>query len=49
MPMPEPFEKTAPPDKIGKIDKKRVAAWALYDFANSVYPAVVTTTVFSVY
>ena len=26
-----------------------VAAWALYDFANSIYPAVITTAVFSVY
>ena len=41
--MLEPFEKIEP------LDKKRVAAWALYDFANSVYPAVITTTVFSVY
>ena len=38
-----------PFEKIEPLDKKRVAAWALYDFANSVYPAVVTTTVFSVY
>ncbi|MFZ3072230.1 MAG: MFS transporter [Thermodesulfobacteriota bacterium] len=43
MPMPEQPGKTTP------LDKKRVAAWALYDFANSVYPAVITTTVFSVY
>ncbi|HET9234951.1 MAG TPA: MFS transporter, partial [Candidatus Eisenbacteria bacterium] len=27
----------------------RVLAWALYDFASSVYPAVITATVFSVY
>ena len=26
-----------------------VAAWVLYDFANSIYPAVITTAVFSVY
>ena len=26
-----------------------IAAWALYDFANSIYPAVITTAVFSVY
>ncbi len=31
------------------MNRKRVAAWALYDFANSVYPAVITTAVFSVY
>ncbi len=31
------------------MNRKRIAAWALYDFANSVYPAVITTAVFSVY
>lgn len=28
------------------MDKKRVGAWAMFDFANSVYPAVITTAVF---
>ncbi|MYJ17038.1 MAG: MFS transporter, partial [Gemmatimonadetes bacterium] len=27
-------------------DKRTVRAWILYDFANSIYPAVVTTAVF---
>jgi UMF1 family MFS transporter len=31
------------------LDKKKVGAWALYDFANSVFPAVMTTAVFPVY
>ena len=31
------------------MDKKQVGAWALFDFANSVYPAVMTTAVFPVY
>ena len=31
------------------MNKRVIRAWALYDFANSVYPAVVTTAVFSVY
>jgi UMF1 family MFS transporter len=31
------------------MNKKQVGAWALFDFANSVYPAVITTTVFSIY
>ena len=31
------------------INRRHVAAWALYDLANSVYPAVITATVFSVY
>ncbi len=31
------------------MNRKRIAVWALYDFANSVYPAVITATVFSVY
>jgi UMF1 family MFS transporter len=30
-------------------DAKRVGAWCLYDFANSVYSAVIPATVFSVY
>lgn len=28
------------------LNRKQVGAWALFDFANSVYPAVVTTVVF---
>ena len=31
------------------MNRKHVTYWALYDFANSVYPAVITATVFSVY
>lgn len=31
------------------MNRKHITAWALYDFANSVYPAVITTAVFSVY
>ena len=31
------------------MNKKQIGAWALFDFANSVYPAVITTTVFSIY
>jgi len=31
------------------MNKKRVGAWALFDFANSVYPAVMTTAVFPVF
>ncbi len=31
------------------MDRKQVGAWALFDFANSVYPAVIQTAVFSVY
>ena len=27
------------------MNKKQVGAWVLFDFANSVYPAVITTTV----
>ena len=28
------------------MDKKQVGAWAMFDFANSVYPAVITSVVF---
>ena len=31
------------------MNRRLVAVWALYDFANSVYPAVITATVFGVY
>ena len=31
------------------VNRKQVGAWALYDFANSVYPAVVQTAVFSLF
>ncbi|MCK5092920.1 MAG: MFS transporter, partial [Gammaproteobacteria bacterium] len=31
------------------MNRKHITVWALYDFANSVYPAVITTAVFSVY
>jgi UMF1 family MFS transporter len=31
------------------MDRKQVGAWALYDFANSVYPAVIQTAVFSLW
>ena len=31
------------------MNKTQVGAWALFDFANSVYPAVMTTAVFPVF
>ena len=31
------------------MNRKHIFVWALYDFANSVYPAVITATVFAVY
>ena len=31
------------------MNRKQVGAWALYDFANSIYPAVIQTAVFSIY
>ena len=31
------------------MDRKQVGAWAMFDFANSVYPAVITTAVFSAF
>jgi len=31
------------------VNKKQVGAWALFDLANSVYPAVITSVVFQVY
>ena len=38
------------PTLVGeRMDKKKVGAWALFDFANSIYPAVITTAVFSLF
>jgi UMF1 family MFS transporter len=31
------------------MNRKHIVSWALYDFANSIYPAVVTTAVFGAY
>lgn len=31
------------------MNRTRIAAWALYDFANSIYSAVIITVVFSIY
>ena len=31
------------------MDRKQVGAWAMFDFANSVYPAVIVSVVFQVY
>ena len=31
------------------MNRKAIAAWCFYDFANSVYPAVITATIFGVY
>ena len=31
------------------MNRKAIAAWCLYDFANSVYPALITATIFGVY
>lgn len=31
------------------MNRRQVGAWALYDFANSVFPAVITAVVFQVY
>ncbi len=33
----------------GKMDRKQVGAWAMFDFANSVYPVVIVSAVFSAY
>ena len=31
------------------MNRKSIAGWVLYDFANSVFPAVIAATIFSVY
>lgn len=36
-------------DRVRTMDRKQVGAWALFDFANSAYPAVIQTAVFSYY
>src|SRR6266699_5303337 len=36
-------------DFIKKNDKRIVNAWAMYDWANSVYSLVITSTIFPIY
>lgn len=36
-------------ETIQKNDKKLTTAWAFYDWANSVYPLVITSTIFPIY
>lgn len=36
-------------DKIVKGDKKTMRAWAFYDWANSVYPLVISTAIFPIF
>lgn len=36
-------------DEIKKGDKKTMRAWAFYDWANSVYPLVISTAIFPVF
>ena len=45
--IPRPSRDT--PTSVTPTITQRVLAWALYDFASSVYPAVITATIFSVY
>lgn len=35
--------------QAGTVDKKVVRAWAMYDWANSVYPLVINTAIFPLY
>src|SRR5277367_1468096 len=34
---------------LEKDNKKIITAWAFYDWANSVYPLVITSTIFPIY
>ncbi|NBS19681.1 MAG: MFS transporter, partial [Flavobacteriia bacterium] len=34
---------------LEKGDSKLINAWAFYDWANSVYPLVISSTVFPIY
>ena len=34
---------------LEKGDKKLINSWAFYDWANSVYPLVISTTIFPIY
>ena len=42
------IEKTIPENSI-KNNPKIMRAWALYDWANSVYSLVITSTIFPIY
>jgi len=38
-----------PPPPPPPLDRRRILAWCLFDFANSAYSAVIVATVFSIY
>lgn len=38
-----------PPPPQAALDRRAIAAWCLYDWANSAFPAVITTFVFATY
>ena len=38
-----------PPPPRPPLDRRRILAWCLFDFANSAYSAVIVATVFSIY
>lgn len=42
-------KKSAPVNGLVKGDKKVMNAWAFYDWANSVYPLVITTAIFPIF
>jgi MFS transporter, UMF1 family len=39
----------AAPDQVPTLDRRAVAAWCVFDWANSTFPAVITTFVFATY
>lgn len=40
---------TSPPAPADRLDRGRVAAWCLFDWANSAFPALVMTFIFATY
>lgn len=40
---------TSPPAPTDRLDRGRVAAWCLFDWANSAFPALVMTFIFATY
>ena len=45
-PAPSPVEGAVPAAPLERLDRPRVAAWAFYDLANTIYSAIVMTAFF---
>ncbi|MBC8083262.1 MAG: hypothetical protein H7Z21_08625, partial [Hymenobacter sp.] len=43
------MQPTLPPPPVEKDNKRITRGWTFYDWANSVYPLVITSSIFPIY